>query len=503
MPDYSLFQRVLLLEDEPAHAMLVKRALREYVGEIADAQTLAAALEKLPRLNPDLIISDIHLPDSSSVSHVRDLSSRSGGVPIIVLTSSNSLQDAVEAMKLGARDFIVKNFEGDFKEALVFSLSRIHASVLIEAEKTELQRKLQVLRVAIENSNDGLAVVDSDLKTAYSNRSFDTFVKLCGGQSGGLLELFSQEVNNAAALQGKLEHNLRELLPGSVWSTEVTFSSDKARAFDFSLSVVEPQGDRELPGREFVIWVRDITEEKRRQKFQREILSTTTHDLKGPLGAISLSAELMRDMLKGQEKPFELALRVESSARSALNLIDEFLSARRIQEGTFILKPAIQEIDAAAADVIREFSAQAAAKKLEVSYCCQPPDLKWQLDRLGFVRVLSNILSNAVKFTPRGGKIEISISAADAGLCLRVADNGSGMEPSEVQKIFDRFSRLEKHSDTAGSGLGLFVVKSVVTAHGGKIEVTSKAGHGTAFSVYFPAHPPVNERGELISLDFA
>ena len=77
------------------------------------------------------------------------------------------------------------------------------------------------------------------------------------------------------------------------------------------------------------------------------------------------------------------------------------------------------------------------------------------------------------------------------------------MEPSEVSKLFARFSRLDKHREVAGTGLGLFVVKSIVTAHGGNIEVTSKVGKGTTFDTIFPKAPPVNERGELISLDFA
>jgi signal transduction histidine kinase len=77
------------------------------------------------------------------------------------------------------------------------------------------------------------------------------------------------------------------------------------------------------------------------------------------------------------------------------------------------------------------------------------------------------------------------------------------MEPAEVQRVFERFSRLDRHRDVAGSGLGLFVVKSVVSAHGGDIEVTSKVGEGTTIGVTFPANPPVNDRGEIISLDFA
>ena len=83
-----------------------------------------------------------------------------------------------------------------------------------------------------------------------------------------------------------------------------------------------------------------------------------------------------------------------------------------------------------------------------------------------------------------------------------VEDSGCGMEASEVQRIFVRFSRLEKHSGIKGSGIGLYVVKSIVTAHSGRITVTSKPGKGTKFELALPILPPVNARGELYSLDF-
>jgi signal transduction histidine kinase len=124
-------------------------------------------------------------------------------------------------------------------------------------------------------------------------------------------------------------------------------------------------------------------------------------------------------------------------------------------------------------------------------------------DKIGVARVLGNLLSNAFKFTRKGGRVTVRLSFVHDELHLEVEDTGSGIEPSDVQKIFERFSRLDQHNEIAGTGLGLFVVKSIVNAHGGKIDVTSKPGEGTKFDIALPARPPVNERGELISLDFA
>jgi len=247
--------------------------------------------------------------------------------------------------------------------------------------------------------------------------------------------------------------------------------------------------------------VKDVTEMKRRQKFQREILSTTSHDLKGPLGTISLSSELITDLAPKHEKIYEIALRIGSSAQGAINLINEFLSARRIEEGTFILKPARLSIEKLIYELTENYRTIAEARRIKLEVDVEEGEAC--IDRLGAERVIGNLLSNAFKFTSKGGVVSLSARIVGSAFCLEVSDTGSGMEASEVQKIFEQFSRLERHVEVAGSGLGLFVVKSIVEAHGGSIEVTSQIGTGTTFRISFPLEPPINEYGELISLDFA
>jgi signal transduction histidine kinase len=208
-------------------------------------------------------------------------------------------------------------------------------------------------------------------------------------------------------------------------------------------------------------------------------------------------------LLKDNQKGKELALRIGSSAQGAINLIDEFLSARRIQEGTLILKPAAHDICALVREAATDFETIAAARTISLEVEQMPTPIPAQVDRLGFIRVISNLLSNAIKFTQKGGKVSLGAWQVGDEFHVRVSDTGSGMEPSEVNSLFERFARLEKHREVAGSGLGLFVVRSIVTAHGGRISVTSRVGEGTTFELTFPKHPPVNDRGELFSLGFA
>lgn len=496
-----MFDCVLLLEDDQSHAMLIKRAMRELAAEIVHVETVEQALRALEKLQPELIVSDLRLPDSSGVRHIGELKEKSNDAPIVVLTSSTSLDDAVAALKLGARDFVVKNFNSEFRDVLTLSLSRLFAALELEREKRELMRDLELLRVAIENTSDGLAVVNIDGSIGYSNSGFKNFSSFLNGSPETLQRVFRSSGEKHEQFAETLMTKLGELAPGAVWHTEFTAESSETRTFDISLSAVRHEGEK-IKG-ESVLWVTDITERKRRERFQRELLSTTTHDLKGPLGAISVSVDLLEGIVKSPGRERELILRIGSSAQGVLNLIDEFLSARRIQEGNLLLKPVLQKVAPVVKEVLGNYENIAAAKKIQLVREPIDENLLAMIDAPGVGRVLGNLVSNALKFTPSGGEVRVSASGETDGLHLVVEDTGTGMEPSDVQRIFERFSRLDKHSNVAGTGLGLFVVKSIVNAYGGKIEVTSRVDSGTTFVVVLPENPPVNERGELVSLDFA
>ncbi|NMC63806.1 MAG: hybrid sensor histidine kinase/response regulator [SAR324 cluster bacterium] len=495
-----MFNQVLLVEDDPSHAMLIKRAMREFAGEIVHAESVEAAFLALENIEPELIISDLRLPDSSGVDHIGALRERSNDAPIVVLTSSTSLDDAISALKLGARDFIVKNFNSEFRSILTLSLSRLFANLEIEKEKKQLTHALELLRIAIENSSEALAVVKKDLSIDYSNSAFKNLSLLMGGLPTSLREAFSKAPGLTSDFISLLEAKCGELAPGAVWHSEFSLKVDPERNMALSLSAV--RGEGEDSDNERVLWITDITEQRRRERFQREILSTTTHDLKGPISAITVSVELLERTLKDPSREREIALRIGSAAQGVLNLIDEFLSARRIQEGSLLLRPKKQDVIALIKDVVGDYESIATARKIELCNQTGDQEILASVERAGFGRVLGNLLGNALKFTPEKGRVTINIKKEADGLHLLVQDTGCGMEASDVQRIFERFSRLEKHSEVAGSGLGLFVVKSIVNAYGGKIEVTSQLNSGTTFDVFFPENPPINERGELISLDF-
>jgi signal transduction histidine kinase len=195
--------------------------------------------------------------------------------------------------------------------------------------------------------------------------------------------------------------------------------------------------------------------------------------------------------------------RISSSASSAIQLIEEFLSLRRIEEGAFVLRPTLTDVRPIISRLVENFQLSAKTRGVELVWDGGSGRVEGCVDALGFERVLSNLISNGIKFTPKGGSVFVGIKRGPAGVTLTVRDLGAGMEPSDAQRLFNRFGRLASHAQVSGTGLGLFIVKCIVSAHGGSIDVTSALGKGTTFDVYFPDRPPLNDRGEVLCLDFA
>ena len=183
-------------------------------------------------------------------------------------------------------------------------------------------------------------------------------------------------------------------------------------------------------------------------------------------------------------------MRIASCARNCLTIIDELLSARRIQDGVLVVKPKWYGIGELLEDALLDYLPT--AKSRNITFTTRPvdPELLVYADRLGLHRVLSNLVSNALKFTPSGGRVELGAQRLEDSTSLWVADTGCGIEASARHMLFDKYTRLEKHDDVEGTGLGLFVTKNIIEAHGGRINIQSEVGVGTTFTIILPDGPP-------------
>jgi PAS domain S-box-containing protein len=219
-----------------------------------------------------------------------------------------------------------------------------------------------------------------------------------------------------------------------------------------------------------------------------EFVALVSHELRSPLTAIQGYNELVLDGTAGElndEQRTMLATVGRNSVR-LLRLINDLLFVAEINAGK--LTVAIEDVDLAAivADAVADARPRAAAAEVILDVRCDPtPTLRADGDRLA--QVFDNLISNAIKFTPAGGRVGLSVSMVGQEATIVVADSGMGMTPEDQQRLFTRFFRTKAAAKIQGTGLGLSITKAILDAHNGSISVASEPGHGTSFTVTIPS----------------
>lgn len=224
---------------------------------------------------------------------------------------------------------------------------------------------------------------------------------------------------------------------------------------------------------------------------REEILAVVSHDLKNPLGAIQLNAQ-MAQRLSPTERVERLERHLErivSSAERAIRLIHDLLDLAQIESGHLPILPETTDL----AELVRReteyLDPVAALKGLKLTALVPAAGLTVQCDPKRMLQVLSNLIGNAIKFTPPGGEIEVSVCEGPEEIRLVVRDTGPGIDRAHSLRLFDRYwqARQQKGSSpTTGTGLGLYIAKGIVEGHGGRIQVQSELGSGAVFEVLLP-----------------
>jgi signal transduction histidine kinase len=220
-------------------------------------------------------------------------------------------------------------------------------------------------------------------------------------------------------------------------------------------------------------------------------MAMVSHDLRSLLGGIALSAELLKEVERA-EKPFvqvtRYAERIQRLSARMTRLVGDLVDVVSIEAGKLSLLRSRYDLNLLLRDSQDAFKPAAAAEGIELTCTSTEDPGVVDLDHERIFQVLTNLVGNALKFTRRGGRITIEVGRREDVLCFSVADTGSGVPPELLEKIFDRYFQSEQ-GDRRGLGLGLFISKSIVQAHGGKIWATSTPGQGTTICFTVPAAP--------------
>ncbi len=225
-----------------------------------------------------------------------------------------------------------------------------------------------------------------------------------------------------------------------------------------------------------------------RKQRRVDFMAAITHDLKNPLGVIQSLSELLLDGSAGALTPEQasLARRIHASVVHVIQLAVNSLDATRIKSGHLTLL----RTPASLADIVERVVVRARSasdlKEIALQWSAQPAPPLVAIDVLQMERVVANLLDNAIKYTPPGGNVGATITTLAGELTLEVSDNGPGIPSAELPTIFDKYQRRAATIGIAGTGLGLFIVKAIVAAHGGTVDAHSTVGAGTSITVRLP-----------------
>jgi PAS domain S-box-containing protein len=473
--------RILLVDDDRALLDALPEALRLRMNEvhIDTSETATEALERIRDTDYDAIVSDIKMPGMDGLALLHEIRELRPTTPTLMITGHGEHDLAVQALRGGAYDFVQKPIDRDYFVASLeraIQLRRLDREV--EQQRLALERHARVL----EHVDDGVFLVDERGVIQHWNPAAHAITGIpaeqaLGRPAGGTLpgwEVVAPLIPIASTPgPGSLEAKVVpiELEGRELWLSisGVTFSDGVVYAF------------------------RSLTEERALDELKGEFIATVSHELRTPLAAIYGSAQtLLREDVKLEESDKKRLLDVIAHESERLSRIaDDILFANKLDSGQLALGENRIDLCALARDVVEEMRACFSARE-DISLELRVPDadaidsLSGDPDRLR--QVLINLIDNAIKYSPDGGRVEVAVEARDGGVRVAVRDQGIGIAPLEQRRIFGKFYRVDPGlaRGVGGAGLGLYICRELVRRMEGRLSVSSEEGKGSTFVVTLP-----------------
>jgi signal transduction histidine kinase len=497
---------VLLIEDNPTDVLLLENELKSVAStdlQLTSVDRLGVGLQRLRERRFDVALVDLALPDSEGIETFDRLREAEPDLPAIVVTGSRDERLAVEVLRKGARDYVVKAIGVGplLIRAIRFAIER----QLILAESAVYARHLEQsegqIRGLIDASADAVVVVDFEGLVRLANPSAES---MFGRQAADLIshsfgfpvvkgQTAEVDIVRSDGTTGVAEMRVVE----TVWGDAPAFlaSLRDITAHKLAQEAIQ-QLNSELEQRTVQLAQANVALQDQSQRLlemsqaKSDFLARMSHDVRTPLNAIIGFSELLQDGKLGPvtEAQREYLGDVLTSAQHLLHLINDVLDLSKVEAGKMVFHPRNVEL----ADLVHEVAASLrplfGEKRLGLAIEIHESLRSVAIDPARLKQVLYNLLSNSIKFTPHEGHVALRVQpeGSDA-FRLEVEDNGIGIREEDLGKLFVEFQQV--HSTTAqqpGTGLGLSITKRIVEAQGGKVGVHSRYGKGSVFFAVLP-----------------
>jgi len=463
--------KILIVDDDEITRIGCERILEISDYQVDLAENGVEGLEKLRAKEYDLVVTDLMMPQMGGMEFLQEIRKVDEKIIPIVITGYATIENAVDAVKMGAYDYLAKPFTPDeFRAKVDRAIEK--RRLLLETEKLRQERDKNRLEHSIEKTrthtiincmNEGVIATNKSghillINPAAVKMLRIKHVNIIGKKVHGLL--------SNPALENKISDALTKVTSKEILERfEITTAEN--RVIQSNITPVMNE-ENECIGTVAVLI--DITEDKKIEKMKTDFLSLVSHELKAPLGAIEGYLNLILDgVVVGQpEKGKNYIQKSRDRAHELLELVNDLLDLSR------------------------------AEKKLS-SKVMSLIDLSTIIkDTYELSRLFANLVSNAIKYTPEKGQVSLKVEKNNKQIYVVVQDTGIGMSQDEVAKVFDEFYRAKNavSKKISGTGLGLAIAKKIAEEHNGYIEIESELEKGSIFTVVLPVindNPKANE----------
>ena len=398
---------------------------------------------------------------------------------VLIAYTANLVALATLALGATAIYFLLKtpSRQSALSNAALSSPSINHQS---ESRTKEIFALSKLFEATLDEMREGLLVVDSNMQVVASNpaahRLFNSSLKRL--QSQRLTEL-----TRNPAICGAFMDALKGIERSGV---EVETHSPGRRVFDLSVVPLSGTQDKEPSGALGVFF--DITKLEKLERVRQEFLSNVSHELRTPLTAILAFVETLESgALEDTENSRRFIAIIRKNATRMQDLIDDILELSAIEAGNVDVRPEEIELDSLTNDVITSLHAKAASSGISVINRVAPGTIVFA-DPRRLEQMLTNLVDNAIKFNREGGTVTVGCEVGVSSTRILVQDTGEGIPAQHLERLFERFYRVDRarSREMGGTGLGLAIVKHLARAHGGEVRVTSELGSGSSFEIDLP-----------------
>ena len=514
--------KILVVDDEASVLLTVTAILRDEGYEVDSADGGAKALAAIRERFYDLVLTDLNMPGIGGMEVLAEVQKRSPNTVTVVITGYGSLNSALQAIQLGAYEYLLKPTEvPELKQAVRRSLERKRFS--------EIESLYRISR-EVAGSGDLSAIVGQIAEAgrrvlALSEVSVVIFDRQGNAHDGPELAALLSDANLRDALAaGGVVNQEKGFVSVSEWASRkrvraYAFVPGRAggrlvcaicawngsEAYEFHASAMRflqalaEQAALAIENITLIDELKRNNEElatanrklRELDELKSQFLSVATHELRTPLSILlgynSMLAESLQERLTEDERT---TLEESSAAcKRLIRLVNSMLDITQIESGKMQMEFSNDDLRPVVNGVISLFQHEAELRgvKLHAELPARLSRLRMDAERMQ--QVLINLVGNALKFTPQGGDVTVAVRQRPEWVEVAVRDTGVGIAPEDQARIFDEFARIRRRTGPGahdGSGLGLAIARRIVEAHGGNFRVTSSVGQGSTFTFHLP-----------------